>query len=246
MASKAEEAEAELHRVLSSATALSPRRGGRAAATAEHTISNDDDETIELLEGHHRLMLRIINILDRELSRQRQERIDVEELQALTLTTFFQNIGAISTLGSSFTFALIVSQLQDPAEVSRGHRFDLSTVRIFIATSWLLFTVTLVLGILLAIAIKNTKDAKWKKRQRRLSIIILYSLIGAALILLSLTVAAYVDVVGFLMLGLILFYPAVVWPAIWYLRGLDELVGFLGSARPGPGGKQQLRDAGLI
>lgn len=195
---------------------------------AEQNKSNED-KTLELLQEHHQQMLRIIQILEEELSRQRQERNAAEELQTSTLVTFFQNIGAISTLGSSFTFALIVSQLQDPAEVSRRHHFDLSTVRIFIATSWFLFTVALVLGILLASAIKSTRDAEWKKRQRILAIIFLYPLIGVALILLSLSVAAYVDVVGFLMLGLVLFYPVVVWPTIWCFKGLDKLVGNMGS-----------------
>jgi hypothetical protein len=195
---------------------------------AEQNKSNED-KTLELLQEHYQQMLRITQILEEELSRQRQERNAAEELQTSTLVTFFQNIGAISTLGSSFTFALIVSQLQDPAEVSRRHHFNLSTVRIFIATSWFLFTVALVLGILLASAIKSTRDAEWKKRQRILAIMFLYPLIGVALILLSLSVAAYVDVVGFLMLGLVLFYPVVVWPIIWCCKGLDTLVGNMGS-----------------
>ncbi|KAK0619553.1 hypothetical protein B0T14DRAFT_566393 [Immersiella caudata] len=63
------------------------------------------------------------------------------------LSTFFRNIGAISTLDSGFTFALIVSTLQDAAQVSSAHRFDASTVIIFIAISWLLFTIALIAGI---------------------------------------------------------------------------------------------------
>jgi hypothetical protein len=48
---------------------------------------------------------------------------------------FFQNMGTVGALGSSITFALIVSQLQDPAEASRRHHINLLTVRILIAAS---------------------------------------------------------------------------------------------------------------
>jgi hypothetical protein len=151
----------------------------------------------------------------RELSKQRNERRDGEDLKEKNLGTFFQNIGAISTLGSGFTFALIVLQLQDPAEVSKAHHFDLSTVRIFVATSWLLFTVTLLLGILLSVILKLIENANTKKVLHIWVLVSLYLLQGGAFTFLALAVAAYVDVVGFLVLGL-------VWsvPVIWMLLHL--------------------------
>lgn len=117
------------------------------------------------------------------------------------LKTFFTNVGAISTLGSSVTFALIVSRLQDPGDVSKAHHFDLSTVRVFISISWLLFTIALVLSIFLGVL-----DAHGVlfggSTERCLALIVMYVLEIGAFTFLALTVAAYVDAVGFLLLAL--------------------------------------------
>lgn len=118
------------------------------------------------------------------------------------LKTFFTNVGAISTLGSSITFALIVSQLQDPSEVSKTCHFDLSTVRIFISISWLLFTIALVSSIFLAVLDEND-FLSYGSLQQKLAVFLMYLLEIAAFTLLALTVAAYVDVVGFLLLALV-------------------------------------------
>lgn len=118
---------------------------------------------------------------------------------------FFSNVAAVSTLGSSVTFALIVSQLQDPlSDVASKHIFDLSTVRILIATSWLLFTTTLIFSFLLAGMLKwwrshpnsSVNDGFW-------ILGLLYVLLGGAFLGLSLAVAAYVHVVGFIAVAVI-------------------------------------------
>ncbi|EHK25532.1 uncharacterized protein TRIVIDRAFT_62208 [Trichoderma virens Gv29-8] len=109
-----------------------------------------------------------------------------------SLKIFCTNVGAISTLGSSVTFALIVSQLQDPTEVSKAHHFDLSTVRIFISISWLLFTITLVLSIFLGVLDAHGRLSDDSIR-KYLALIIIYLLNIGAFTFLALTVAAYVD-----------------------------------------------------
>jgi hypothetical protein len=97
---------------------------------------------------------------------------------------------------------LIVSQLQDPAQVSPRTHFDLSTVRVLIATSWLLFRVALVLPFCFAGDVDDRILSDLKKDHVG-SVALLYVLVGGAFICLSLVVAAYVDVVGFLMMRLI-------------------------------------------
>jgi hypothetical protein len=118
---------------------------------------------------------------------------------------FFTNIGAVATLGTSISFALIVSQLQDPlAGVAAKRMFDLSTVRIFIAVGWLLFTITLVLSFLLSASLKW-----WMARPNSSATAgycvtgLLYLLMAGAFLCLSLAVAAYVDAVGFTAAGII-------------------------------------------
>jgi hypothetical protein len=101
---------------------------------------------------------------------------------------------------------LIVSQLQDPAQVSLRTHFDLSTVRVLITTSWLLFTIALVLPFCFAGAVDDRILSDLKKDHVG-SVALLYVLIGGAFICLSLVVAAYVDEVGFLMMRLISAIP---------------------------------------
>lgn len=147
---------------------------------------------------------------------------------------FFTNIAAVSTLGSSITFALIVSQLQDPLSgVASKKIFDLSTVRILIATSWLSFTTTLILSFFLSGMLKwwrsrpnsSANDGFWVLG-------LLYVLMGGAFFCLSLAVAAYVEVVGFIaidiigsicLLPLVLLVMALIGDAVELIRLLDHI-----------------------
>lgn len=180
-------------------------------------------KVVEAVEVQKTQLRDILQFLKDEVAERKQEKEESESLPKETLVTFFQNIGAISTLGSGVTFALIVSQLQDPQEVSRRHHFDLSTVRILISASWLLFTVTLILGIFLGGTVKSSSTSESRKGQRTLAIILLYPLTGAAFICLALAVAAYVDVVGFLIISIVLFIPIVIMPLILCIKGVGKL-----------------------
>ena len=129
---------------------------------------------------------------------------------------FFPNVIVITTLGSSITFALIMSQLQDPEDgVARHSLFNLSTVRILIATSWLLFTVTLILSFFLLGWLKHQQAKAWHSESDGYWMVaLLYFFIMGAFICLSLAVAAYVDVIGFIavaLLGALLSLPIVLY-----------------------------------
>ena len=156
----------------------------------------------------------------------KQRKLNVEE--DAFFDRFFQNMGAVGTLGSSITFALIVSQLQDPIEVSHRHHFDLSAVRILIASSWLLFTLQLMLSFFLAgwvrytsLKLNSTKHG-FKQRDRgshSFVFAILYSLFVSAFMCLALVVAAYVDAVGFVAVAFVTVLALMV---ILYLTGVSQ------------------------
>jgi hypothetical protein len=128
---------------------------------------------------------------------------------------FFPNVVVITTLGSSITLALIISQLQDPEDgtVARHSLFNLSTVRILIATSWLLFTITLILSFFLLGWLKHLQGKTFhSENDGYWMVALLYFFIMGAFICLSLAVAAYVDVIGFIavaILGTLLSLPIV-------------------------------------
>jgi hypothetical protein len=111
----------------------------------------------------------------------------------------------VATLGSSITFALIVTDIKDPKEVSRHGRFDLSSVRILLAVSWLLFMIALNFSFSFAQAMP----------QKRTSVQILgskfvYVISIAAVLMLALVVSAYVEVVGYVGIGLASYIAIVV------------------------------------
>lgn len=110
--------------------------------------------------------------------------------------TFIQNLGAIATLGSSITFSLIVSQLQEPKTF-----FDISEVRLLIAVAWLLFTVLLICTFPLSDFIRK-RPAKELGVRRRCLFAAMFLLLSGAAACLSLTVVAYVEIVGWVGFGL--------------------------------------------
>lgn len=105
---------------------------------------------------------------------------------------FYRNVGTIAGFGLSITFGLIVTGIADPKEISQHGRLDSSTTRILLAVSWLLFMVVLNLSFSLA--------QKMPRQSRGCQICvskIMYLLATAPVICLSLVVASYVEVVGY-------------------------------------------------
>lgn len=110
---------------------------------------------------------------------------------------FYRNIGTVAVLGSSISFALIVTQIADPKTISQHGKFDLSTTRILLAISWVLFMVVLNFSFSFGQTMPGYSrgvQTFWSK--------IVYLVELAAVIFLSLVVAAYVEVVGYVAVGL--------------------------------------------
>ena len=99
-------------------------------------------------------------------------------------------ISSVSTLGASVTFILIAVDLKDPAEISKTHYFDLSTVRIFLAVSWLLFMIALGFSFFLAGIIKDREENTMWGRLDAVASGSLYVLVLSAVLFMGLVVAA--------------------------------------------------------
>jgi hypothetical protein len=129
---------------------------------------------------------------------------------------FFKNLGAIATLGSSITFSLIVSKIQDPIEVSKKAGTDQSVVKILLAVTWLLFTVLLAVAFLVSGLVKMRLD-KFNELNAFLHFVfsMIFLLIAAATVFLSLVLGAYVEVLGWVGLSIFVFVAAV--GQYWYL-----------------------------
>ena len=165
---------------------------------------------------------------------------------------FFESVGVICVLGASITFSVVVSDFKDPADldVSRKAYFDKSTVRIFLSISWLLFTLGLGAAPAFAIFINFNQQPKQKRAAlpqddesparlrtdtttpnwswlHAVASSVLYTLVLGGLMFLSLVVAAYVKVVGFVAVGftssiavlVVLFQVRQLYWTIWLRRG---------------------------
>ncbi len=115
----------------------------------------------------------------------------------------------VSIFGGSITFTVIVQQIQDPAELhEEGTRFSSKTVRIFLSVAWLLFVTALAITSLITLlfvffrsrintALRGGKKSFFAFFFHFLSLLLSAVLLGAFMAL-SLAVAAYVEVVGWI------------------------------------------------
>ncbi|KAH8779488.1 hypothetical protein F5882DRAFT_148806 [Hyaloscypha sp. PMI_1271] len=137
---------------------------------------------------------------------------------------FYKNIGTVAALGASITFALIISDIKDPHEISQHGRFDLSTVRILLAVSWMLFMIVLSLSFSLAQKFKHEsaeEDEEKKDGPTGLATVV-YVLELGAVMCLSLVVAAYVEIVGYIMVALVSIVVVALALKVTALRWLDK------------------------
>jgi hypothetical protein len=134
----------------------------------------------------------------------------------------------IATFGAQITFAVILTEIADPATLHalNGHSpFDRETVRLFTAISWLLFMLTLGAAILSKSLVSDARimryvQAEFVRGDKR------YPLIGCAmsflldflplvaLLFLALAVVAYVPVIGYIGVGCLCVYMSTVF-IIW-------------------------------
>jgi len=128
--------------------------------------------------------------------------------------TFVSFILTISIFGAS-TFAVIVGQMQDPADIWKPDPppFTLSRVRTFLAIAWLCFVLSLAVAAysssLLTVWRQRASragggDHSWWKSWDRFGVaasIVSHGLISVAFFFLSVSLVAYVGEVGWIMVG---------------------------------------------
>ena len=119
----------------------------------------------------------------------------------------FTACGSIATLGAGFTFATLISGVEDPGPDSR---FDKSQVRMLLALSWLLFILSLGYATFVsnlftfyAPLIKPSYDGNDRTTHSVLWLVVALQqlLLLAAVSVSALAVMAYVESVGWLAVG---------------------------------------------
>jgi hypothetical protein len=131
----------------------------------------------------------------------------------------------VAIFGGSITFTVIVADLVDPSTLQTRFRasFAVETVRLWVALGWMCFTFTLGISCIAAIlyadnTLKFVPPSRWGFIDfvLKLMLLVLSALPICAFGCLSLAVAAYVPVVGWLVLGLCVVYLGVVLILVMY------------------------------
>jgi hypothetical protein len=118
-------------------------------------------------------------------------------LQKDAVDSFYRNIGNIASLGSSISFGLIVSDsLVDPKTVSRHGNFDLSTVRILLALSWMLSIIVKIFSFTFA-QLAPLRSPMRRKIESKF----VYMLEIVAVLFLATAVSAYIEMLGYIGIG---------------------------------------------
>jgi zinc transporter ZupT len=138
------------------------------------------------------------------------------------VTKFHENLFkgtlAISTLGASITFQVVIQQIAEDLDKSRYHTFRRKTARNFLAIAWLLFTVALGVASLAAImlalnqdrfrkGVDNVNRDFYEKIAAGTSGLLLFIMLSAFLFC-SLAVTAYCEGAGWAGVGLTVVFLA--------------------------------------
>jgi hypothetical protein len=144
---------------------------------------------------------------------------DPSEIVVKWFESFLPATIGIATVGSSITFTIIVSQLQDPARLDPSDPaavtptvFHRETVRTFLATSWLLFVIALGFASFAALLLNfHRKEVKVGFSPSRKNLgyeiagllvsFILEALLLGAFLFLALALVAYSEIVGWIAVG---------------------------------------------
>jgi hypothetical protein len=167
-------------------------QGGRQTATASATVPATQ-QALATNTAQQNL---------RSTGRDGSDAIPDAEVVVKSFEGFLSFILSVSIFGASI-FTVIVSDIADPAEISKSPRFDRETVRMFLALAWLLFVVALgIAGFSLSVVtirrerVRNGSDQAWNVRWKRLGLassFVLQTCILGAFMFLSLAVVAYTE-----------------------------------------------------
>lgn len=117
--------------------------------------------------------------------------------------TSFRNLSIVAALGSSITFVLIPSQLQDPTDVSVSKYIDLKQVRILLSSPWLSFAYVILSCSVSADTLKKQLRASPTPDLGSLhfSVGMAYFMLLSAIMCISAVIAAYSERIGIVCLA---------------------------------------------
>lgn len=129
------------------------------------------------------------------------------ELAVKSFESFISFIVGIAIFGAS-TFAVLASEIADPAVLTKRPRFGRETARTFIALGWLFFVLAFaVAGFSMSVLTAQRERAgadsetRWESKWEGWGLTasaVLYLLVIGGFLFLSLAVVAYVEVVGWI------------------------------------------------
>ena len=124
---------------------------------------------------------------------------------------FLSFVLSLSIFGAS-TFAIVVSEIANPSEISPNARFTRETVRSFLGIAWLLFIVPLgIVAVSMSLLAYKREhptaglEGVWNQRWERLGLVassLIQVSIIVAFLVLSLVLVAYTEAVGWVAVAL--------------------------------------------
>ncbi|KLO80946.1 uncharacterized protein LW93_9194 [Fusarium fujikuroi] len=188
------------------------------------SVTNAEDYRKNTEELSRDILYHVIHQLENQASRQgsinsssKNNSDDLEVFRFFVVTMI-----AISVFGAS-TFAVIVGEMTDPADIWATPTFTLKTVRLFLSVSWLAFAVSIALagysGSFLALMRQKAKgeiDEETIKKWTPAGLVVsaaLHLLIVTGFLFMALSLVAYVGSFGWVIVG----FSVVMYLVVFYL-----------------------------
>ncbi|KAF5970517.1 hypothetical protein FCOIX_10354 [Fusarium coicis] len=195
-------------------------------STTPQSIKNGEQDRKNTEELSREILYHVIHQLENQASEQPSIRSspkpnsdDLEVFRFFVVTMI-----AISVFGAS-TFAVIVGEMTDPADLYTTPTFSLKTVRLFLSVSWLSFAVSIALagysGSFLALMRQKAKgeiDEETIRRWTPLGLVVsaaLHLLIVTGFLFMALSLVAYIGAFGWVIVG----FSGLMYVVVFYLLG---------------------------
>ncbi|KAI1008873.1 hypothetical protein LB504_001323 [Fusarium proliferatum] len=206
-----------------SATVQTQKPDFENTAPPQH-ITNAEEYRKNTEELSREILYHVIHQLENQASKQvsinsssKNNSDDLEVFRFFVVTMI-----AISVFGAS-TFAVIVGEMTDPADIWATPTFTLKTVRLFLSVSWLAFAVSIALagysGSFLALMRQKAKgeiDEETIKKWTPAGLVVsaaLHLLIVTGFLFMALSLVAYVGSFGWVIVG----FSGVMYLVVFYL-----------------------------
>ncbi|KAG5757291.1 hypothetical protein H9Q72_001919 [Fusarium xylarioides] len=194
------------------------------STTPPQSITNAEEDRKNTEELSREILYHVIHQLENQASKQpsihSSSKPNSDDLEVFRF--FVVTMIAISVFGAS-TFAVIVGEMTDPADLYATPTFSLKTVRLFLSVSWLSFAVSIALagysGSFLALMRQQAKgeiDEETIRKWTPLGLVVsaaLHLLIVTGFLFMALSLVAYVGAFGWVIVG----FSGLMYVVVFYL-----------------------------